>query len=68
MNDFIIDMGISIVLSAIKIAFKNNTSKESLKKALMKIKFQIELLYPDDEIEETPIPLLRKIGTRPEDF
>jgi len=68
MNDFIIDMGISIVLSAIKIAFKNNTSKESLKKALMKIKFQIELLYPDDEIKETPIPLLRKIGTRPEDF
>jgi hypothetical protein len=67
MNDFLIGMGINIVLTAIKLAFKSDTSKASLKSALMKIKFQIELLYPEDE-EETPIPLLKKIGTRPEDF
>jgi hypothetical protein len=32
----------------------------------MKVKFQIELLYPENE-EEIPIPYLKKFGTRPED-
>jgi hypothetical protein len=67
MNDFLINMGINIVLTAIKLAFKSDEAKENLKKALMKIKFQIELLYPENE-EEIQIPLLKKIGTRPEDF
>ncbi len=67
MNDFLISMGINIVLTAIKSAFKSDEAKENLKKALMKIKFQIELLYPENE-EEISIPLLKKIGTRPEDF
>jgi hypothetical protein len=66
MNDFLIGMAINIVLTAIKLAFKSKEAKETLKNALMKVKFQIELLYPENE-EEIPIPYLKKFGTRPED-
>lgn len=47
MNDYLITMGISFVLAAIKESFKNPQKKEDLKKALLKIRDQINLLYPE---------------------
>lgn len=52
MESILFDLGVSFVLSAIKEAFKNPQKKELLKKALLKIAFQIELLYPEEFKEE----------------
>ncbi len=48
MEDFWVSMGINIVLTAIKQAVKNNKAKASLKKALLKVRDQINLLYPEE--------------------
>ncbi len=40
-------MGISFVLTAIKESFKNEKRKEELRKALLKVRDQINMLYPD---------------------
>jgi len=48
MNDLLLNMGISFVLTAIKESFKNKTKKEELKKAMLKIRNQINLLYAGD--------------------
>jgi hypothetical protein len=43
-----INIGITLVLSVIKDSFKNPKAKEEFKKALKKIRDQINLLYADD--------------------
>ena len=48
MNDLLINMGISFVLTAIKESFKNEASKAKLKAAMLKIRNQINLLYVGD--------------------
>jgi hypothetical protein len=48
MNEMLIDMGISFVLSAIKESFKNPAKKAQLKKAMLKVRNQINLLYAGD--------------------
>jgi hypothetical protein len=42
------NLAISVVLTAIKEAVKNPEKKEALKRALLKIKNGIELLYPEE--------------------
>lgn len=46
MSDFIISLGINLVLSAIKEAVKNPKKAESLKKAFLKVRDAINALYP----------------------
>lgn len=48
MDNLLINMGISFVLSAIKESFKNPKKKEDLKRAMLKIRDQINLLYPEE--------------------
>lgn len=48
MSDLLLNMGISFVLTAIKEGFKNPSKKEDLKKAMLKIRNQINLLYAGD--------------------
>ncbi len=48
MLDFWVSMGINIVLTAIKQAFKNPEMAEQLKKALLKVRDQINILYPEE--------------------
>lgn len=48
MEDYLVSMGINIVLTAIALAIKNPAKAGSLKKALLKIRNQINLLYPED--------------------
>ena len=49
MNDLLLNMGISFVLTAIKESFKNPAKKAELKKAMLKVRNQINLLYAGDE-------------------
>lgn len=48
MEDFLVSMGINVVLTCIKQAFKDPKKAASLKKALLKIRDQINLLYPEE--------------------
>lgn len=48
MSDLLLNMGISFVLTAIKESFKNPARKEELKRAMLKIRNQINLLYAGD--------------------
>lgn len=48
MNDLLLNMGISFVLTAIKESFKNPKKKEELKRAMLKIRNQINMLYAGD--------------------
>ena len=48
MNDLLLNMGISFVLTAIKESFKNPARKEELKRALKKVRDQINMLYATD--------------------
>lgn len=45
--DFYISMAISVVLTAIKQAVKSPEKAEELKRAFLKIRDQIDLLYPE---------------------
>jgi len=45
--DFCISMAISIILTAIKQAVKNPEKAEELKRAFLKVRDQIDLLYPE---------------------
>ena len=49
MEDYLISMAVSLILSAIKAAFKDPKKAEALKKALLKIRNQINILYPGEE-------------------
>ena len=49
MEDFWVSMGINIVLTAIKQSVKSPKMKKSLKAALLKVRDQINLLYPGEE-------------------
>jgi hypothetical protein len=46
--DYLLNIAIAIVLATIKEAFKNPEKKEAVKKALLKIKNNIELLYGEE--------------------
>ncbi len=46
--DFYISMAIAVVLAAIKQAVKSPEKAEALKLALLKVRNQIEILYPED--------------------
>ena len=48
MGDFWLNLGISAVLTALSEAFKNPVKKEALKKAMLKIAGQIQLIYGAD--------------------
>lgn len=48
MNDMLLNMGISFVLTAIKESVKNPEKKESLRKAFLKIYRSIGTLYAGD--------------------
>lgn len=45
--DFYISMAISVILTAIKQAVKNPDKAEDLKRGLLKVRDQIDLLYPE---------------------
>lgn len=47
-NDFLISMGISLVLQALKSSVKNEKSKAKLKAAMLKVFNAIKSLYGDD--------------------
>lgn len=46
--DYLLNMAIAIVLATIKEAFKNPEKAEAIKKAMLKIKANIDLLYGSD--------------------
>lgn len=46
--DFLTDIGITLVLSAIKESVKNEVRKAALKKAFLKIRNAINNLYPGE--------------------
>jgi hypothetical protein len=48
MEDFWVSMGVNIVLTAINQAVKNSKKRASLKRALLKVRDQINMLYPED--------------------
>jgi hypothetical protein len=48
MEDFLLNMGITTVLTAIRQSVKNPAKKEQLKRALLKIRNAINALYFDD--------------------
>ena len=48
MDSLLFDLGVSFILSAIKSAFKSEEKKEAVKKGLLKIRNQINLLYPEE--------------------
>lgn len=41
-------LAINVILTAIKEAVKNPEKKEALKKALLKVRNSIDVLYPED--------------------
>jgi len=45
--EYLESMAISIILAALKIAVKNPEKAAGLKSALLKVRDQISLLYPD---------------------
>ena len=53
MEDFLLNMGITTVLTAIKQSVKNPEKKATLKKAMLKIRNSINALYADDPDFET---------------
>jgi hypothetical protein len=54
MEDFLIGMAVSIILNCIKVATKNPGRAAALKAALLKIRDQINLLYPDSAAMAAP--------------
>jgi hypothetical protein len=48
MDSFWVDFAISIILTTIRNAVKNEESKESLKRALLKVRNAINALYPEE--------------------
>lgn len=48
MNSFFFDLGVSVVLSSIKAAFKSDETRAALKRALLKVRNQINALYYGD--------------------
>ena len=53
--DYFLSMAIAIILSAIKLAVKNPQHAAELKSALLKVRDQINFLYPE---EPGPLPPL----------
>jgi hypothetical protein len=49
MNDWVFDLGISVILSAVKNAIKNPDRKEAYKRALLKVRDAINILYLSEE-------------------
>lgn len=47
--DYLLDMAITIILSALKTAIKNPEKAETLKKAMIKVRTQIDLVYGSSE-------------------
>ena len=53
--DYLLSMAIALILQAIKESIKNPARKAALKKALLKVRDQINLLYLGEE--EPPVTL-----------
>lgn len=49
MNEFLLDLGISAVLTSLKLAVKNPERKEQLRRVMLKIYTQIVIVYAGDE-------------------
>lgn len=50
MDNWIFDFALSVILTAIKSAVKNEHKKAEIKRALMKIRDAIIALYPEDTL------------------
>lgn len=48
MNDFLLDLGVSAILTALRSAFKNPQKRNQLKKVMLKIYTQIGLVFSGD--------------------
>ena len=48
MESVLFELGISFVFTALREAVKNPTKKASLKKVMLKIKNQIDIVFSDD--------------------
>lgn len=48
MADFLISMAISVILTTLKEAIKNPEKKAALKRAMLKIRDNINVVYPED--------------------
>lgn len=46
--DFFLSMAISVILTSIKQAVKNPEKAEEIKRAMLKVRDQISLLYPEE--------------------
>lgn len=46
--DFFLSMAISVILTSIQQAVKNPEKAETIKRALIKVRNQIDLLYPNE--------------------
>lgn len=48
MEDFLIGMAVNVVLTTIAMCIKNPTKAKKLKSALLKVRDQINMLYPGE--------------------
>lgn len=48
MDNILFDLGISAVLTALRESVKNPAKKAAVKKVMLKIKTQIDLIFADD--------------------
>lgn len=48
MENVLFDLGISVIFTALREAVKNPDKKAKLKKVMLKIKTQIEIVFSDD--------------------
>ena len=49
MQEYLISMAINIILTTIGIALRDPAKAAAYKRALMKVKTQIEMLYPESD-------------------
>lgn len=63
--DYLLNMAIAIVLATIKEAFKNPTKAEAVKKAMLKIRANIDMVYgdPTQELAEQKANALDRLHT-----
>jgi len=49
MNDFYLDLALSVLFSTLKTVIKNEERKAALKKAMLKLRNAIDVAYGDDD-------------------
>jgi len=70
MNDWFIDLGLSVLFRLLKDAIKNQAKKAQWRRAMLKLRDAIELAYGDDEgfaVPESRLAVLKaRTGSEPE--